>query len=158
MLSRKARGPRGCPVVGAGVALAHVASGKETAMLRLSGGLLVAALVLAGCAASEKDDRLDDTYRFAVHALRDVGRNPIAAGAYQSAIESGATPVDYVIIGMPENANFVPLVWQGPATPWCVVIKDGPGSDDFVVEAYGDEVGTPVQSETVDLAFKGRQR
>ena len=125
-------------------------------MPRLIRGLLLLALALAACGSNEQEDRLYDTYGFAVHALRDIGRNPMAQASYQSAIESGATPVDYVIIGMPENAKLVPLVWQGPPKPWTVVIKEGPGNDDFVVEAYGDELATPIKSETVDLAAKGK--
>ena len=116
--------------------------------------LLLAVLALAGCAVNEQEERLDTTFRFTVHALRDLGRDPMAQASYQSAIESGATPVDYIIIGAPENAKFVELVWLGPAKPWSVVVKEGPGSDDFVVEAYGAEVGAPVKSETVDLAAR----
>lgn len=123
-------------------------------MYMLTRILLVAVLALVGCAASEQDERLDNTFQFTVHALREIGRDPMAAASYQSAIGAGANPVDYVVIGMPEHAKFVPILWQGPATPWSVVIKRGPGDNDLVVEGYAAETGKPAKSETVDLAAK----
>ena len=114
--------------------------------------VLVAALAACGAGPSPEEQTLHETYRFTVHALRGVGRDPMAAASYQSAIETGASPVDYVFISAPENGKFSNMVWRGPAAPWTVVIKDGAGQSELVVEAFGADVGKPVESETVDLA------
>lgn len=116
--------------------------------------VLPLALALAACAPSPEQSRLDTTYGFTVRMLSDVARNPIAAASYGSTIEGGGTPVTYVIVGAPDHADFTDIVWQGPAAPWTVVIKDGPGASDLVVEAYAGDATKPAQTETVDLAFK----
>jgi hypothetical protein len=120
--------------------------------MRLRSLALPFVLALAACGPSDEEARLDRTYRFTVHALRDVGRNPVAAAAYQSALEGGGTPVSYLVAGAPAQADFSDLVYDGPATPWTVVISDGDGETELVVEAYGATTDAPLQSETVDLA------
>jgi hypothetical protein len=113
---------------------------------------LLFALFLAACAQSGDEARLERTFDFTVKMLRDVERNPVAAAAYQSALEGGGTPVSYVVFGMPPQSDFSELEWQGPEKPWTIVIKQGPGETALVVEAYGADASKPVRSETVDLA------
>jgi hypothetical protein len=121
-------------------------------MRRALGFVFPIVLALAGCAPSEEEARLDRTFDFTVHALRDVGRNPLAAAAFGSAMEGGGDPVGYVVAGAPERADFSDLVYDRPAAPWTVVIRDGTGESELVVEAYAADAGKPLRSETVDLA------
>jgi len=118
---------------------------------------LLTLLLLCGCAPSEEQQRLDDTFALATHRLREVSHDLMASASYQSAIETGANPVDYIVISMPENTQFSQLVWQGPIAPWTVVVKDGPGQTELVVEAYGEAIDKPTRTETIDLAMKPRQ-
>lgn len=120
--------------------------------------LLVVLLALCGCGGpSPEQQRLDTTYDFTTRQLRAVSRDLMASAAYQSTLESGATPLHYVIAGAPEKADFASIVWEGPVAPWTVVIKEGPGPTQLVVEAYGEAIDQPARSETVDLAPKASQ-
>lgn len=112
-------------------------------------------LLLCGCGGpSPEQQRLDTTYDFTTRQLRAVSRDLMASAAYQSALESGATPLHYVIAAAPEKADFASIVWEGPVAPWTVVIKEGPGATELVVEAYGEAIDKPSRSETIDLAPK----
>ena len=113
--------------------------------------LLCVALLTACSGANPEQEKLDRTFDFTVRMLRDVGRNPIAASAFGSAMEGGGTPVNYVVASAPENADFTDIVYPGPAAAWTVVIKDGPSADALVVEAYAEATATPARSETVSL-------
>jgi hypothetical protein len=119
--------------------------------------VVVLVLLLCGCGASEEQQRLDRTFAFATHQLRAVSRDLLASIAYQDTLEQGATPLNYIVAAAPENADFSALVWQGPIAPWTVVIKEGPGESELVVEAYGETTGQPARSETIDLTPKPRQ-
>ena len=101
--------------------------------------------------ARAPEAKLDSTHGFTVRMLRDVGRNPMAAASYASAIEGGGTPVNYVILGARERADYTDIVWLGPVAPWTVVIREGTGETELVVDAYGPDTNQPVKSETVDL-------
>jgi hypothetical protein len=114
-------------------------------------------LLLVACAPSQQQQRLDETYDFTASQLKRVSHDLMASAAYQSAVEQGATPVDYVVAAMPEHGNYDPIVWKGPIAPWTVVIKEGPGQTELVVEAYGEATDKPTRSDTIDLRPAPRQ-
>ena len=110
--------------------------------------MLLLALLLSGCGPSEQQRKLDDTFRFVRNRLESIGHAPMAAMSYQSTIEEGGTPLDYVIASMPDNGDYDAIVWQGPAAPWTVVIRRGTGANSFVLDAYGESASKPSQSES----------
>lgn len=110
-------------------------------------------LLLVACAAgpSPEQQRLDRTYGFVKRTLLQIGTNELAALSFQSAIETGATPVDYLVASMPDNADMVFIDWEGSGRPWSVIIRDGPGDNDFVLEAFAESAAQPVRSETITV-------
>ena len=109
--------------------------------------------LLAACGAgpSAEQRRLDRTYEFAKSNLLAIGTNDMAAMSYQSAVEMGATPVHYLTASMPDDADMARLLWNEPAQPWSVLIKDGPGDNDFVLEAYAEGTAAPARQETLTV-------
>jgi hypothetical protein len=114
---------------------------------------LLATALLAGCAApkSEEELRLDRTFHFVRRQIIDIGRDPIAAASYQNLLQMGASPLDYVAAALPDDADFANMVWAGPPAAWTVVLREGPGPDDFVIDAYGADASKPVRSETITV-------
>ena len=116
--------------------------------------LLVALLFLAlaacgGATVTPEQQRLDRTFQFAKQTMTAVGRDELAAMSYQSLLEMGGTPTDYLAASAPDDADFSELIWDGPAKPWSVVLREGPGPDDFIIDAYAADVAKPARSETV---------
>lgn len=113
--------------------------------------LLLLVLSLSGCGPSKEQLKLDETFNFTLRQLNEVGRNPIASAAFESTMEQGGSPLDYVVAGVPEHADYGPIVWKGPVAPWTVVIKEGGNPAELVVEAYGEKTDQPTRTETAKL-------
>jgi PBP1b-binding outer membrane lipoprotein LpoB len=107
------------------------------------------ALLLSGCGPSAEQSKLDRTYDLVKGRLEAISHAPMSVMTYQSTLEQGGTPLDYVVASMPEHGDFANIEWQGPAAPWTVVIKNGAGDNEFVLEAYGESVASPSRSETI---------
>ena len=85
--------------------------------------VLLLVLLLSACGPSKEQQTLDETFDFTLRQLNEVGRNPIASAAFESAIEQGASPLDYVVANMPDHADYGPIVWQGPVAPWTKMVR-----------------------------------
>ena len=113
----------------------------------------LALAVLWGCAApkSEEELRLDRTFDFVRRTIVAIGRDQLAASSYQGLLQMGASPIDYVAASIPDDADFANMVWAGPPAAWTVVLREGPGPDDFVIDAYGADATKPIRSETITV-------
>jgi hypothetical protein len=108
---------------------------------------------LAGCAApaDPRQAELDRTFEFAKRTLLAAGRDAMAAMSLQSALEMGATPVDYLAASAPDDADFVEIVWDGPPKPWCVLLREAPGDADYTLSAYAADGAVPTRTETITV-------
>lgn len=121
--------------------------------MRLTVGLLLA-LALAACGSSRDRDLADGVA--AVKAILErAGKNYADSVALQSALETGGTVVSYVSVNLaPGDSPLrrLKLAMNRPTTPWTIVIKEGDGARDYVIEGYGEDLQRPLHVERVLIA------
>jgi hypothetical protein len=112
--------------------------------------LLTGVCLLSGCADDPEMARLDRTYEFAKAQVEAIGKKEIAALAYADIIDTGGSPLTYVLAAAPDGADMVRIVWQGKPIAWSVRIDLGPGDQQLRVDAYAESIATPVHSVVLD--------
>ncbi|MGH9389774.1 MAG: hypothetical protein ACRD1Z_09175, partial [Vicinamibacteria bacterium] len=65
---------------------------------------------------------------------------------------SGSGVVGYIVAGLPEkDPLFRNFEADHPTGPWSVVVREVPGSMDYVIEGYGEDLAKPLFVETVTI-------
>jgi len=118
--------------------------------------LLLVALALASCGGSSEEQRqLDWTFQFASTQLAKVNESLVLENAYIGVVAGGGTALDYLLPEIPPGTKARPLVWQGPAAPWTVVLKDA-GGGAIRIEAYGESREAPIAQAMVQVTHTAR--
>ena len=105
-------------------------------------------VLLLGACANPQREKLDRGMVFARRQFIDATRNPMAALALGSNIESGGTLATYLAASMPENADLPPFQDGRPAEPWSVALR-AVGTDTILIEGFGDALEHPLTVDTV---------
>ena len=113
-------------------------------MKRLGIAAMLFTIVLAhGCAESNRS-RLQRGVDLATSSLEDVGRNPLAAASFASLMDQGGTVMSYIAANMPDDTNLPNFTSEMPTQTWTVLVKPGPGQNDYIIEGYGTDLTKPV--------------
>ena len=87
----------------------------------------------------------------AVRALEMVDEDRLAALSFMDMIEQGASPVTFISASADASDDLPPLVLDLPSVPWCVVVRPGGDAGLYIIEGYGDDLGTPRLREDVRI-------
>ncbi|MBI4538537.1 MAG: hypothetical protein HY704_03375 [Gemmatimonadetes bacterium] len=105
---------------------------------------------LSGC-YSAQEEALDRGVAYAKNALERVGSDPLAAASLESTLEMGGGIMSYLYAGMPDDPSFPRFTTGRPSQPWTVVVREGEGEREFVIEGYGEDLDSPRKVERVTL-------
>ena len=113
---------------------------------------LLVAILVAGCGSSDRG--LAQGVAQVKATLAEAGTNPRQAFALQTTLETGGSIINFIALnlpagGLPKDLKLEP---GRPTRPWSIVVKQGAGPRDYVVEGYGENLGAPLHVEQVHIA------
>lgn len=109
---------------------------------------LAAVLVLASCGESPKQ-KLKRGVLFVKVQLEAVNKNPLASASYSSILEQGGQAIHYITACMGPQTDIPPVSMGGEPKPWSIVLREGPGGNEYTIDGYGEDLAKPLVSETV---------
>ena len=115
-------------------------------------GTFVAVLLVAavcGCGKPDKE-KMELGVNFVCSTLDAANKNPLASASSGSMVEMGGTVFTYLAATAPESHDLPPFT-AAPEKPWSVVVKPGPGPNEYVVEGYGVDLAKPLVARTVKV-------
>lgn len=109
----------------------------------------------AAAPAAAGDPLAARTFDFVVKNLRGAATGA-GAMAFSSQTETGGNPITYLASCMADDVSYAPIAWEKATKPRSVVVKPGPGANDYTIEEYMDDLATPLRSEVVTIPPAGR--
>ena len=114
---------------------------------------IVVAVLIAGCGGSS-DRGLAQGVAQVKAILVEAGTNPRQAFTLQTTLETGGSIINFIALSLPPGGSTlkdVKLEAGRPTRPWSIVVKQGAGPRDYVIEGYGEKLDRPLHVEQVQI-------
>jgi len=119
---------------------------------RRSGTSITLALIAAICASGCGDARVTKVEKGVVFAKRLLEKTKThfpTTVSYNSIVETGGSPVSFLAANAMEPKALPRFIWEGPAAPFSVVLRNGAVAGEIVIEGYKDTTDKAAFTETV---------
>jgi len=131
-------------------------------MLRLSIRLIpiLIGFAIAGCGETMVDPKEKAVVQGVARVralINSTATNPMAALSLASMAEQGGTIINYIAASLPDNEDFNCYIEGPPPKPYCVIIRSGAKSGEYLIEGYGAGIDKPVASEKALAATPKRR-
>jgi hypothetical protein len=112
-------------------------------------GLVV--LSLLGCKSSKEIQVISAVERVQ-QLLEEINHRPIAAAAYQSAVEGGGTVANYLAAEEFKPEDYGCTLAAETPQPFSIrILNATPGGGEIVIEGYGEDLKKPLKSVTARI-------
>jgi hypothetical protein len=118
---------------------------------------LIISLAASGC-GDARVAKVEKGVAFAKRLLEKTKTHFPTAVSYNSIVETGGSPVSFLAANAMEPKALPQFIWEGPAAPFSVVLRNGSVAGEIIIEGYKDTADKPALTETVKGCGSGEKR